>query len=185
MADKTVGNPKELEPGRFARVSLRPSLEAPAQARRIVAGFAGDSAGETLRFALRLTATELVKNAVLYGSRDDPIRLELSAHRDWVELRVTNGGSRIRMTELRSRREDGGRGLEIVDALTWGWSIDSGPLETSVSVRVPIVDSAADRAPLPRLAQRDTGYDDDMPERGESFGVDRRARQTANGRGRS
>ena len=111
----------------------------------MVAGFVGASASENLRFALQLVASELVKNAVLYGSSEQPIRLEVSVHRDWIELRVVNGGNRIVMSELRSRREGGGRGLEIVDALAWGWTIDSGPLETTVSVRLPIVDSPAHR----------------------------------------
>jgi anti-sigma regulatory factor (Ser/Thr protein kinase) len=151
------------QPGRFARVSLEPTSEAPARARRMVAGFVGASASETLRFALELVASELVKNAVLYGSPEEPVRVEIAVHRDWIELRVTNSGDRIVMRDLRSRREDGGRGLEIVDALTWGWTIDSGPMETAVSVRLPIVDSPFDRDRLSRLAHPGTGYDATMP----------------------
>ena len=55
---------------------------------------------------------------------------------DWADLKVRNSGSRLRMKNLRRRRRDGGRGLEIVDALAEAWSIDSGPLGTAVSVRV-------------------------------------------------
>jgi anti-sigma regulatory factor (Ser/Thr protein kinase) len=151
------------QPGRVARISMRPEPDAPARARRMVAEFVGASGSETLRFGLQLVVSELVKNAVLYGSSVEPVRVEVAVHRDWIELRVTNAGERIVMSELRSRREDGGRGLEIVDALTWGWTIDSGPLETAVSVRLPIVDSPFDREHLARFACRGTGYDVTMP----------------------
>jgi anti-sigma regulatory factor (Ser/Thr protein kinase) len=158
------------QPGRFARVMLEPNVEAPGRARRTVAGFVGASGSETLRFALQLVASELVKNAVLYGSPDEPIRFEVAVHRDWIELRVTNSGDRIVMRELRSRREEGGRGLEIVDALSWGWTIDSGPVETAISVRMPIVDSPFDRERLSRLSGRSFGYDMGMPGRSRDRG---------------
>src|SRR5262249_41888381 len=149
-------------PSRSVRVSLPPTVKAPARARAIVAGFVGDAAGEAPRFALQLVASELVTNAVLYGSRDEPVRLELALHRGGIELRVSKGGRRIRMAELRTGRRDRGRGLEIVDALTWGWSIDSGPIETAVSVRVPIVDAPADQERLVRFARRASGYEAGM-----------------------
>ena len=40
------------------------------------------------------------------------------------------------MKNLRTRRPNGGRGLEIVDALADSWSIVSGPRGTTVSVRL-------------------------------------------------
>jgi anti-sigma regulatory factor (Ser/Thr protein kinase) len=158
------------QPGRLARVSLRPALEAPARARRVVASFVGASASEPLRFALQLVASELVENAVLYGSREEPVRLEVAVHRDWIELRVTNRGKRIVMSELRSRREDGGRGLEIVDALTWGWTIDTGPLETAVSVRLPIVDPPFERERSGCLGRESAGYELRMRRSSQSCG---------------
>jgi anti-sigma regulatory factor (Ser/Thr protein kinase) len=158
------------QPGRVARASFRPDLDAPGRARRTIASFMGESASEPLRFALQLVASELVKNAVLYGSREEPVRLELAVHRDWIELHVT-GGKRIVMSELRSRREEGGRGLEIVDALSWGWTIDSGPLETTVSIRLPIVDSPFERElRLACLAPHSPGYEVDVPRRSRSCG---------------
>jgi anti-sigma regulatory factor (Ser/Thr protein kinase) len=167
------------QPGRFAQASLQPTTRAPGEARRMVAGFVGASASENLRFALQLVASELVKNAVLYGSSEQPIRLEVAVHRDWIELRVVNGGNRIVMSELRSRRLEGGRGLEIVDALTWGWTIDSGPVETAVSVRLPIVDSPFDHERLSRLAGRGTGYDPGMPSRSRGCGPESLSREIA------
>jgi len=91
-------------------------------------------------------------------------------HSHWIELTVTNSGKRITMKELRSRRRDGGRGLEIVDALTFGWTIDSGPFGTAVSVRFPIADSPFDRERLARLAGRGTGYDVSVPRRSRGRG---------------
>jgi hypothetical protein len=41
------------------------------------------------------------------------------------------------MRKLRTRRREGGRGLEIVDALADAWSIETGPLGTKVTVRLP------------------------------------------------
>ena len=151
------------QPGRLLRTSLPASVEAPARARRLVAGFLGGSVPDARRYVLQLVASELVKNAVMYGSSDEPVQLVLAVHGDWIDLRVTNRGARIEMTKLRSRREDAGRGLEIVDALAWGWTIDTGPVETAVSVRLPIIDLPFDRVQLARLARRRTGYDVAMP----------------------
>jgi hypothetical protein len=134
-------------------------------------------------FALQLVASELVKNAVLYGSDQGLVRMEIAVHRDWIELCVT-GGDRIVMSELRSRREGGGRGLEIVDALAWGWTIDSGPLETTVSVRLPIVDSPAeDRQRLACLATYTRGYEMDVPRRSGRCGPEWPARASVDRRG--
>jgi hypothetical protein len=59
-----------------------------------------------------------------------------------AELRVQNAGCRLRMKSLRTQRPDGGRGLEIVDALAESWTIDTGPLGTKVSVRLALEPAA-------------------------------------------
>jgi anti-sigma regulatory factor (Ser/Thr protein kinase) len=175
--------PVEPEPARL-ECSLRPSLEAPRRARHAVAAFVGNEAGEGFSFALQLVVNELVKNAVLYGSPEAPVRLELAVRPDRIELKVANSGERIRMGELRTRREEGGRGLEIVDSLTWGWSIDSSPPETAVSVTIPIVPSPFDQSHLVGLARTEPGYEAVVPRRNRR-GPDRKMRQSANGRVRS
>jgi len=149
-----------------------------------VALFLGDENGEALTFALQLVASELVKNAVLYGSSDEPVLLELTLHRDGVDLRVANRGERIHMKELRTRRADGGRGLELVDALTSKWSIESGPLETSVSARIPRVESRSDELEVACLARSESGYDLAVSRR-KRRGPGRNLRQSASGRARS
>ena len=112
---------------------------APLAARRAVDALAeGHYLDEASAFNLRLVASELVKNAVLYGPQSEPVELELQLYPEWVDLRVRNSGSRLRMKNLRRHRRDGGRGLEIVDALAEAWSIDSGPRGTAVSVRLAL-----------------------------------------------
>jgi hypothetical protein len=57
---------------------------------------------------------------------------------DGAELRVHNGGGRLTLSMLRRRRRNGGRGLDIVDALADAWSIDTGPLGTTITVRLSV-----------------------------------------------
>jgi DNA-binding transcriptional MerR regulator len=119
------------------RVRLAPGLDAPNAARRLVDDLLAEQVTQDgFAFNLRLIASELVKNAVLYGAGDEPVELELQLYTEWVDLQVRNSGGRMRMKNLRRHRRDGGRGLEIVDALAEAWSIDSGPLGTAVSVRL-------------------------------------------------
>ena len=99
----------------------------------------GDDRETRFGFYLRLVASELVKNAVLYGSDRESIRMETKLFPDWAELRVQNSGGRFSMRKLRTRRREGGRGLEIVDALADAWSIDTGPLGTKITVRLPVL----------------------------------------------
>jgi len=124
-------------PIRSGRARFEPTPRAPALARRAVDELIGDSDDTRFAFYLRLVASELVKNAVLYGSDREPIRMETKLFPKWAELRVQNGGVRLSMRKLRTRRREGGRGLEIVDALADAWSIDTGPRGTKITVRLP------------------------------------------------
>lgn len=126
-------------PLRTARVRFDPGPEAPGHARRAVEAMLGDGNGNDTRFAfyLRLVASELVKNAVLYGSPREPIRMELRLFPERAELRVSNSGVRLSMRKLRTRRAQGGRGLEIVDALANAWSIETGAFGTKITVELP------------------------------------------------
>ena len=157
LMEKRTGN-REGEPQHVMRLSLEPCLEAPARARHAVASFVRGSSDPAFSFALELVVSELVKNAVLYGSHEESVVLEVVRSGGEIELRVTNQGERIHMSGLRSHREDGGRGLEIIDALAEGWTIASGPLETSISVRMPFPSGE-----VLRLSRRDCGYDQHMP----------------------
>ncbi len=118
------------------RLRIESAPEAPLEARRVVDEVVDGTYEDAFCFNLRLIASELVKNAVLYGLESTPVELELQLYPDGVDLRVRNEGGRLRMKNLRTRRPDGGRGLEIVDALADSWSITSGPRGTTVSVRL-------------------------------------------------
>lgn len=126
-----------LRPTRTSRLRLAPSQEAPQLARRAVDELLSDDDDGRFAFYLRLVASELVKNAVLYGAKGEPIRVELQLFASGVELYVQNAGGRLSMKSLRTRRPEGGRGLELVDALAESWTIDSGPFGTKVAVRLP------------------------------------------------
>jgi DNA-binding transcriptional MerR regulator len=134
-------------PTRTARVRLAPSPEAPLLARKTVDELLDDRSPKPFAFHLRLVANELVKNAVLYGSRRDPITLQLELYDDCAQMRVQNAGGRLSITRLRERRRNGGRGLDIVDALAESWSIDTGPFGTKVTVKVPIEDLTSPAGP--------------------------------------
>jgi anti-sigma regulatory factor (Ser/Thr protein kinase) len=129
-----------LEPRAVRTTSrvLRPSDAAPAEARRVVSGLLDDDCDPRFAFHLRLIASELVKNAVDYGSQREPIQLDARLFDEWAELDVENRG-RMSMKRLRTRRREGGRGLEIVDALAEAWSIDTDAFGTRVTVRLAAV----------------------------------------------
>jgi transposase-like protein len=128
----------EPRPVRTARLRLEPSPDAPQLVRRAADCLLDECDNARFAFHLRLVASELVKNAVLYGSKQEPVRIEMKLFPAWAELRVQNEGSRLRMKNLRTKRRPGGRGLEIVDALADAWSIDTGPFGTRITVRLPI-----------------------------------------------
>lgn len=125
-------------PVRTSLVRIPPSAHAPLAARRTVDDLLEGIENERFAFYLRLLASELVKNAYLYGSRRDSIVMEVKLFRESAELRVQNGGGRLSLRSLRTRRRDGGRGLDIVDALADAWSIDTGPPGTKITVRLSV-----------------------------------------------
>lgn len=133
------------------RTRLEPTLDAGMLARRAIDALLGEAADTRFAFSLRLVASELVNNAVLYGSRRESIRLDLKLFRERAELRVENGGGRLTMKNLRTKREDGGRGLEIVDALATGWSIETSARGTKIAVEL----SVERPAPAPRRRRRE------------------------------
>jgi len=131
-----------------SRARLTPSPQASLGARREVDRLLESVDGrldERFAFNLRLVASELVKNAVVHGDGAQEIELEIELFADWAELRVRNGGVRLALRNLRAKRRPGGasgRGLEIIDALADGWTIDSGPIGTSITVRLSSIHDA-------------------------------------------
>jgi transposase-like protein len=124
-------------PIRTSRVRIPPSPEAPLKARRAIDDLLLGFDQPRFAFHLRLVASELVKNAFLYGSAHDPIRMETRLYPDRAELGVQNGGAPLSLRRLRARRRTGGRGLDIVEALADAWAIDTGPPGTRITIRLP------------------------------------------------
>jgi DNA-binding transcriptional MerR regulator len=129
-------------PVRTSSVRLQPSTHAPLQARQAIDDLVDELDDPRFAFYLRLVASELVKNAFLHGSARHPIRMDAKLFGDAAELRVHNGGGRLTLRMLRRRRREGGRGLDIVDALADAWSIDTGPLGTTITIRLSVAQSA-------------------------------------------
>jgi anti-sigma regulatory factor (Ser/Thr protein kinase) len=118
-------------------VRLRPTVRAAEDARRALDGLLDESGNPRFAFFLRLVASELVNNAVVYGSERAPISMTARLFADSAELQIANRGGRLSMRRMRERRAEGGRGLDIVDQLADAWSIDTGPTGTKVTVHLP------------------------------------------------
>jgi DNA-binding transcriptional MerR regulator len=132
-------NAVSSRPIRMSRFTLETSHEAPMEARRAVDALLEDRVDDEFAFYLRLVASELVNNAVVYGRTREPIRVELQLFHSCADLCVLNAGSRLSIKRLRRRRrQEGGRGLEIVDALAEAWAIHTGPFGTKVTARLPV-----------------------------------------------
>lgn len=69
--------------------------------------------------ATRVSASELVTNAVRYGEGD--ITVELVVHRDAVDLTVTDGGATRPQPRHAGPGAESGRGLVLVDAFSSEW----------------------------------------------------------------
>jgi DNA-binding transcriptional MerR regulator len=126
----------EPQPIRTVRVRLDPTPQAPHDARKAVDDLLRDADDLRFAFFLRLVASELVKNAVLHGAARSRISMTARLFTDSAELEIANSGSRLSLRQMRERRREGGRGLDIVDELADAWSIDTGPGGTRVTVRL-------------------------------------------------
>lgn len=127
-----------VSPGsRSARLQLEATPEASRLARRAVDDLLADRGIDDRRlFFVRLVAAELVNNAVVHGARE-AIDFEITLFPEAAELRVRNRGDRLRLKNLRARRRDtGGRGFEVIDALADSWAIETGAAGTTVTVRL-------------------------------------------------
>jgi transposase-like protein/anti-sigma regulatory factor (Ser/Thr protein kinase) len=123
---------------RSSRASLHaelpPTTEAPRLARHAVDAVLGPTAEGEIAFFTRLVAAELVSNALLHGKPGESIVLEIDIEAGVRRIRVHNTGRPMTLKLLRTRDPAAGRGFEIIDALASWWSIESGPLGTTVTV---------------------------------------------------
>jgi len=122
------------------RVELPPTAEAPRLARRAIDALENGNWSARFGFMLRLVVGELVSNAVVHGRPREPIVVDVDLFERHAEVRVHNTGRPLSLKSLRERRSRPGWGLQIVDVVAQGWTIDSGPFETTVTVRLALED---------------------------------------------
>jgi DNA-binding transcriptional MerR regulator len=110
-------------------VELPAGPEAPASARRLLDRLAADQP-ESVRFNLRLLASELVGNSVRHSHPDagTTVRLRAARRDGRIQVQVIDRGPGFDWT--RQRRPDGGRGLPLVAALAdrWGLTFEGGTI---------------------------------------------------------
>jgi anti-sigma regulatory factor (Ser/Thr protein kinase) len=99
--------------------------ENPACARRIVRRTLGDEGsvhGDTVETAVLLTS-ELVTNAIVHGSEDPTLLLDVSEDR--IHIEVVDCEATVDLVPLNTDvMRPSGRGLAIVDALASAWGVE-------------------------------------------------------------
>src|SRR5262245_55011012 len=140
MAEDEVTGAAELDlsawrPARV-RVSLPSVPESLAVARRAVSALLATETQDDLSLNLKLVVSELVANAVSHSSNGE-IQLVLTRYLRHAHVSVHNGGPATDLRRFRLGSPDGGRGLDIVAALSDGWSIETRSTGTTVTARVP------------------------------------------------
>jgi anti-sigma regulatory factor (Ser/Thr protein kinase) len=104
-------------------LQLPPSPSAPGEIRgwvddRLAPVVSAGAAG-----ALKLVLTELVTNAIVHG--DGVITVRARVVEDAVRVEVIDAGSRS-VPSIREAGDDGGWGLQIVEALSRRWGVHEG-----------------------------------------------------------
>ncbi|HST41508.1 MAG TPA: ATP-binding protein [Conexibacter sp.] len=116
-----------------AHVELAATVEAPALARAAVEA-ALDAHAQ--RDATLLAASELVTNAVRYGSTaaTDTIELNIKRDDDSVRIEVVNAGAAFAVQDREQHDPPGlgGWGLDIVAGLSRDWGIEHNASRTAV-----------------------------------------------------
>ena len=101
-------------------IALDPSADAPARARAVIARRFADKLPAASYQDLRVVVTELVTNAVKYGSSEG-IRVWLHTSGALVRGEVVDGGKGGARVDHDHAFEGKGLGLQIVDALCSAW----------------------------------------------------------------
>lgn len=102
------------------RLQVQPNSDAPGKARRFVAG----RTPETKRDDVALVVSELVTNAVIHRTNDQPIDVVLEVDDDQLLVEVQQSGVTLKVQKP-NQPMVGGRGLAIVETLASAWG--SGP----------------------------------------------------------
>jgi anti-sigma regulatory factor (Ser/Thr protein kinase) len=106
-------------------LTLPRTLAAGSVARAAVQDRFGADLTSAQLEALELVVSELVTNAVLHGEGEVELRLAVDGQRIRGEV-IDQGGGFEREVRDRGPDELGGRGLQIVEALSARWGIHEG-----------------------------------------------------------
>jgi anti-sigma regulatory factor (Ser/Thr protein kinase) len=107
------------------RQELDRVVEAPGQARRLLAQWVGDELEPEELERAKLVASELMNNAVLHGDGTIELQVDLDEHR--LQIEVIDEGHGFEHVVREIPFEDlSGRGLTIVDAEASRWGIHEG-----------------------------------------------------------
>ncbi len=133
-----------------ATASLPADGRAPRDARRLVANLAG-AAGvddELLETAL-LLVTELVTNAVVHGG--GAVGVSVEVHEGVLSVRVSDAASGPLLVMARPAGElaEGGRGLQLVDALASAWGTEHSSGRKTLWFRLGSASQPGPSAPEP------------------------------------
>jgi two-component sensor histidine kinase len=102
-------------------LTIAPSRQAPAQARRAVHDFATAVAPTSARTA-ELLASELVTNAVTHGRGDVRVVMEYDA--DGLAVTVSDDEPAVPEVADGASSTVGGRGLRLVEVLSSAWGVE-------------------------------------------------------------
>ncbi|NYV77108.1 SpoIIE family protein phosphatase, partial [Streptomyces sp. UH6] len=112
---------RALPPEQIADWTLPADVSVVSTARRLVERQLAAWHLDEVAFTTELVATELVTNAILYGT--GPVRLRLIHDRDRLLCEVTDANSASPHLRHARDSDEGGRGLYIVMKLTRRWGV--------------------------------------------------------------
>jgi anti-sigma regulatory factor (Ser/Thr protein kinase) len=117
-------NPSGFDPALDAKIESSP--RAPATARRVVDGLAGEIDPNVLRDA-QLLVSEVVTNSIRHSGSDDPIGMRIWLRHSGVKVEIADSGTGFDAAEVGTGGDaEGGRGLMLVEALADRWGVSSG-----------------------------------------------------------
>ena len=139
-------------------LEIAATAEAPTRARRWLDEITELRSHGQVAFDVRLLVTELVANSVRHAGLDASdhitVMLELSLSRVRVEVRDPGEGFAFPLRE-QTRDSEGGRGLQIVAAISNRWGIErSSPIAVWFEIDLEPPATASISARVPRASVR-------------------------------
>ena len=129
---------------------LAPTVESPALARAYCDGVLESYGQDDHSFDARLVVSELVTNAVLHAATE--IELNVVVRIDAIRIEVTDLG--IDLPLLWAGDDTSGRGLPIVEALSYAWGVVELGTGKTVWCELALSSAGAEQAALSRRRRR-------------------------------